>query len=713
MRLCLPAPKCLRAFSRLLALPALLIGLPLRAAELPVDVRLESLDNAATQLILKPQDGEYRVEVRGDEGGHLSQPVEGLWSVAMGWEDDWPTNWKHGHVQTCERKGPWLVVAGTISTDQGDWLVRDAYIAEGRRFRCVRRWEWTGNQPARHATLAVRWQSPASGVPVLMPGFCCFGNPSGSADRVAKFSGGPSEELFCEEHRLSMPFICLEWKDEQRFSGAALHTLPSLAPYANVADQWWSVGVTSREQTTELALLSGPCSLNGLRGFVKANQGKWFPYPDAHLTVPPGAVIEKTFHLQVYAVEQEGSGFRVPLRESLDLHRPFDPAGLPTFDEILQAKYRFACSRWHEDQQSAGFRMYPNKDEYVMGWCGQAAAPGYALLVLADRLQAPQALTMAQRALDHLTTAPLNEQGFLVCYDPDQDRWYGQDPVSQGQAMENIARAIFAGRKLAMVDTSEWKAFLRSACDIHAARILNDTWRPKSTNEGFLVSPLCKAYQLFGDQKHKEAALKAAGHYAKRHLDMTEPYWGGTLDASCEDKEGAWAAFQAFLAVYELTREPTHLQWAEHALDATLTYTVIWDIDMPPGRLRDHNLTTRGWTVVSAQNQHLDVFGVLYTPEIYRMGEYLKRDDLKRLAIVMYRTCGQMLDPDGSQGEQLNHTNFVQGMNHIQDVHNMRGTYREDWTVFWMTAHFLSAAAQFHEMNVLSDQKSMATHEHD
>jgi hypothetical protein len=124
---------------------------------------------------------------------------------------------------------------------------------------------------------------------------------------------------------------------------------------------------------------------------------------------------------------------------------------------------------------------------------------------------------------------------------------------------------------------------------------------------------------------------------------------------------------------------------------------------MPPGRLRDHNLKTRGWTVVSAQNQHLDVFGVLYTPEIYRMGEYLKRDDLKRLAIVMYRTCGQMLDPDGSQGEQLNHTNFVQGMNHIQDVHTMRGTYREDWTVFWMTAHFLNAAAQFQEMNVLSN----------
>jgi hypothetical protein len=706
MRLWLPAQRFLQVARRLLAPAALLIGLPLAAAESPVDARQESLDDGATHLIARPQDGTYRLEVRSDEGGRLSQPTEGLWSIAMGWEDDWPSNWQHGHAQTCERRGPWLVVAGTIPTDQGDWMVRDAYIAEGKRFRCVRRWQWTGDAAARDVTLAVRWQAPARGVPVLMPGFCYFGNPSGSADRVAKFSGGPSEELFCEEHRLAMPFICLEWKTEQRSGGAALHTLPSLASHANKIDQWWSVGATARGQTTELALLSGSCSLNGQRGRVKANQRKWFPYPDAYLTVPPGAIIEKTFYLQVYPVEQEGSGFRVPLRESLDLHQPFDAAGLPTFDEILQAKYRFACSRWHESERSAGFRMYPNKDEYVMGWCGQAAAPGYALLALADRLQSSRALSMARRALDHLATAPLNEQGFLVRYDPDTDRWYGQDPVSQGQAMENIARAILAGRKMAAVDTSKWESFLHGACDIHAARILDETWRPKSTNEGFLVSPLCKAYQLFGDSKHRDAALKAAGHYAERHLKMREPYWGGTLDASCEDKEGAWAAFQAFLAAFELTGDPKHLQWAEHALDVTLTYTVVWDIDMPPGRLRDHNVKTRGWTVVSAQNQHLDVFGVLYTPEIYRMGEHLRRDDLKKLALVMYRTCGQMLDPDGSQGEQLNHTNFVQGMNHIQDVHKMRGTYREDWTVFWMTAHFLNAAAQFQEMDVLPRRES-------
>jgi hypothetical protein len=659
------------------------------------------IENGRLEVTIKNQT--YQVQLRADETVELFQPAEGLWSVAMDFQNDWPAQWCHGSVDTVERKGPWLVLSGTIKTETGNWQVRDAYIAEGQRIRCVRRWQWTGEKPAENITLSVRWQVPIPGASVMMPGFCIYGNPSGNADRVAQYAGKPGEEVFCEEHRLSMPFISLEWEKWQQCAGAALHMLPSLAPYAHKADLWWSAGVTGHKNSTELALLSGPCSLNGQRGFVKANQRKWFAYTDTYLTIPSGGVVEKTFYLQAYRVKHKGSGFRIPLRESLDIFRPFNTAGLPSMNEIVEAKYRFAMTRWHENAESAGFKKYPDRNVFVMGWAGQAAVPGYALLVLGEQKNDQHTISKAQKSLDHLTTSPFNEYGFLVSYDPDKNGWSQQDPVSQGHAMETFARAILTGRKIKTVDTSKWEAFLRNACDIHAERILGKDWRPKSTNEAFLVSPLCKAYKMFGSETYRDAALKAAEHYAQRHLDMTEPYWGGTLDASCEDKEGAWAGFQAFLAVYEMTEDSKYLQWAEHAMDVTLSYTVIWDIDMPAGRLRDHDLKTRGWTDVSAQNQHLDVYGVVYTPEIYRMGQYLQREDLKKLAIVMYRSCGQLIDPNGSQGEQLNHTNFAQMRPPVKDVHTMRGTYNEGWTVFWITAHFLNAAAQFEEMGVYSD----------
>lgn len=115
--------------------------------------------------------------------------------------------------------------------------------------------------------------------------------------------------------------------------------------------------------------------------------------------------------------------------------------------------------------------------------------------------------------------------------------------------------------------------------------------------------------------------------------------------------------------------------------------------------MADHAFKSRGWTGVSAQNQHLDVYGVIMTPSIFNLGLLTDDQSLMKLALLMYRSCGQMIDPFGSQGEQLQHTNFAQHGD-MTDVYQFRGGYSESWSVFWITAHFLHAAAQFKEMRV-------------
>lgn len=676
----------------------------------PGPVMADSLDQLLSgkgfDLRVRQEDAATRVQLVCDGRVLVSSPADGLWSVATAWQDGWPDQWQHAGPDQVKREGEWLVLSGRLQTGQGEWLLRDAYRAETGGIRGVRRWQWKGKEPAAKTTLSVRWSVPQAKTEArpFMPGICYFGNPAGTTTgpgNVAQYSGQPGQELFCEEHRFPMPFVSLEWQQEQAWCGAALHTIPSMLNHGCQTDQWWSLGLVNRPDGVELAALSGPVSINGKRGFVKANQGRLLDYGDAWITVPPDGIVEKTFLLEAYNVTARGAGFSRPVRTSINLFQPFSTDGLPTAATILKSKYQFAVARWHEGKESAGFRMFPHNNDYVMGWAGQSEAPGYALLVLAKQLADPKAAEMARQALDHLSTSPFNENGFMVGYTPEKNQWHGQDPVSQGQAMDVFANAIRYGRQHD-VRTTAWETFLRQACDVHAARILAKDWKPRSTNEGFMVAPLCKGYALFGNETYKQAALKAADEYGQRHLDMREPYWGGTLDASCEDKEGAWAGFQAFLAAYELTKEPKYLAWAEHAMNVTLSYTVVWDIDLPPGRLRDHALKTRGWTMVSAQNQHLDVYGVVYAPEIYRMGDYLKRDDLKKLAVVMFRTCGQLIDPLGSQGEQIDQTNFAQQGN-LDDVHQMRGTYSESWTVFWITAHFLNAAAKFAEQGVALD----------
>ena len=53
----------------------------------------------------------------------------------------------------------------------------------------------------------------------------------------------------------------------------------------------------------------------------------------------------------------------------------------------------------------------------------------------------------------------------------------------------------------------------------------------------------------------------------------------------------------------------------------------------------------------------------------------------------------------GVHGEQLCQTNYQQH-EAGDDVAGMRGSYSERWNIYWITAHFLTAAAGFEELGV-------------
>ncbi|MFA7692637.1 MAG: hypothetical protein GX117_11325 [Candidatus Hydrogenedentes bacterium] len=638
-----------------------------------------------------------RVTVRGGASS-LQSPEEGLWSIAADWEEGWPGHWHHAHPERCERVGEWWVLYGKIEMDGGGaWHLRDVYRPEGALIRCTRRFEWHGEKPLDRCTLSVRFLASGVGAGAVLPGILYHGNPSGAkSGRTPVYTGTAGEEALFEEHRFPMPFVSFEYAGDSGVHGTALHSLPCPVPYGNKKEQWWSMGLAAGDEATDLLLLSGPCASNGQRNVIKAVQPGFSPYPDAWLSVPPGTIIEKTFYLDAWTAPREGSAFQRAVNQSLQLYPPYLTPDLPSFSEIIEKKLYYADSRWLDRGAVAGYCKYPNKDTLVMGWCGQAETPGYALPVLAQHFTVTEAQERAQRSLDFLSGAAFFEKGFHTWYLPETDSWERDETLSQGQAMLSFARAIRNGRGSSM-NTSRWEDFLKKACDFHANRILKDDWSPLSTDEAFFVAPLCMAADLFEEPLWLQAAQKAGALYAKRSLTMTEPYWGGTLDASCEDKEGAFAALQAFLALYDGTGKAQYLEWAEHALDLALTYTVVWDIDLPAGRLRNHGFKTRGWTAVSVQNQHIDVYGVLIAPLVYRMGVLKEDQRLQDLALLMYRSCGQLLDVWGSQGEQPQQTNYAQ-RGDTSDVEVLRGGYVEDWTVFWITAHFLNGAAQFIEM---------------
>lgn len=635
-------------------------------------------------------------------------PAGQRWSVATGWESGWPAEWQHASPTKSTSHGEWTQHDGELALRGGVLRLRDF---ERRRsdglLEIRRRWQWTGKVPLDRVTLSFRWQAPLKSARPFLPGISYYDNPAGQsidATRIPVIAAAkPLRRGFYEEHRFPLPFAAVEGGTADRLQTVALHTVPSPIRFGRLPDQWWSLGLEYlADGTVELAAYSGPVASNGRNATIKGHQRTWHDYDQAWCTLPPQAIVEKTFFVEMAATSAAGSGFQAPLWTAIRLAAPFNPDGFPPLREVLARKFADTQSRWREGPGFAGVHAFPGEQRpwIDLAWAGQSEAFAYPFLRFGREFGIGDAAARVQRGLDFIATSPFGPEGFSIRYDFKAGRWLDRtNPLSQGQAMNNLLDALRLARRQPGLDPAKWEAFLRRACDLHATRIDAADWRPNSTNEAFLIAPLAKAATLLNQPRYLASARKAADHYGARHLSMDEPYWGGTLDARCEDKEGAWAALQAFLAMHEATGEPRYLTWARHAGDVVLSYVYVWDVPLPPGRLADHGFKTRGWTSVSVQNMHLDVYGVLCAPAFWRLGQLTGNSDYQKLARLMLVACGQLLDPLGGQGEQMHQTNYAQHYRYT-DLAGVRGDYVEQWNVYWISAHFLVAAAQLDELGV-------------
>jgi len=224
---------------------------------LPSFLIVSNLLGQASKMQIKFKDAKPSFYIEKDK--FISIPNDGLWSIATAWENQWPTNWMHTNPSKYQQIGDWQVVTGELALPEGKFLLRDAYRSEGNRVKCIRRFEWKGTKTLEKATLSIRWRIDGQKPKAFLPGILYYGNPSGEKNgrnRVPVYHGLAGEKAIFEEHRYPMPFASFEWEKDGGFKGAALHTKPSQVYGGNHFDQWWSLGVQSFDNHSELVLLS-------------------------------------------------------------------------------------------------------------------------------------------------------------------------------------------------------------------------------------------------------------------------------------------------------------------------------------------------------------------------------------------------------------------------------------------------------------------------
>ena len=205
------------------------------------------------------------------------------------------------------------------------------------------------------------------------------------------------------------------------------------------------------------------------------------------------------------------------------------------------------------------------------------------------------------------------------------------------------------------------------------------------------TSTLVMAYKYFGDKRYLKAAQQTVDYLEKNIISKSD-YFSSTLDANCEDKEAAISAVTAtyYLAMVSKGKQRQHyIQLCQQAAYFALSWYYLWDVPFAQGQmLGDLGFKSRGWSNVSVENNHIDVFVF----ELAHIAKWLATQTGEHRFLLMHdvinsslcqllpteqRLCG--IGVPGYNPEVVQHTHWDYGR-------NGKGFYNDIFAPGWVIA---------------------------
>ena len=205
------------------------------------------------------------------------------------------------------------------------------------------------------------------------------------------------------------------------------------------------------------------------------------------------------------------------------------------------------------------------------------------------------------------------------------------------------------------------------------------------------TSTLVMGWKYFGDKRYL-AAAKRTVEYVERNIISKSDYFSSTLDANCEDKEAAIAAVTStyYLAMVTKGKERAHyIDLCKQAAYFAMSWYYTWDVPFAQGQmLGDVNFKSRGWSNVSVENNHIDVF-VFELPHIVKwLANVTGEERFAKMYDVIYSSLCQLMPTDehhfdiakkGFYPEVVQHTTRDYGR-------NGKGFYNDLFAPGWTVA---------------------------
>lgn len=541
----------------------------------------------------------------------------------------------------------------------------------------------------------------------------------------------------CEEHRLPIPAINVEWKQENKFRYITLFSIPSQIDDDLNNEEYWSLGMMEHNGKTVLTGMSGALLFNGQKDIVYGFKNTPQKYKFGYFNFLSGQTVEKTYILDWGILENEGRGYRTLIKNGYEIYEPSNNSYF-SLDKLIDLKTNAMDYRWYDDGNASGYlkfkmtntigKVINRPPHFLYGWTGQCLKLAYCNAILGtinekDKERLEQCKKAVSFYLDNSTTdlPGLRYTAYFI----DKNKWGGNGEEKHpqissrllGENMTDIGDIILHFKKNNIHVPGKWEDSLveTSRMLISKERLLDEgiypaVWNMDGTPADTTptasgipcVQTIIRAYEITKDETFLINAEKILYNYYKVHAETFEyPFARSTLDARCEDKEAGIYFFLAAYDLYRLTGKDQYKLWAELAADWILTFVYFWNPKMHKGSpCYEKEFDVTGWPTVSVQNQHLDVFFPSY--EMWHFGVISGNDFYKEMGTLVFNACtqgicSQMGEWDfgvlGEQGEQYYQTNWS------PDPNKWRGGFNV-WNPSWVIAQVLKPALIFKQLKV-------------
>ena len=346
-------------------------------------------------------------------------------------------------------------------------------------------------------------------------------------------------------------------------------------------------------------------------------------------------------------------------------------------------------------------------DHVQLGFCGRVLLNAFNALEYGEQTGDAELVRMGQEIFDSWLRHGFTAKGYFK-----EDMRIAQGIPADEDVVHSIrqqSEAVYAvlhylryekqqGRK-----HPEWEQKMRQLlgsmlelqkADGHFPRKYRDDHSDVDASGGSTpsaTSTLVMGYKYFGDKRFLKAA-RLTVDYLEQNIISKSDYFSSTLDANCEDKEAAISAVTAtyYMAMVSKKQErERYIALCQQAAYFALSWYYLWDVPFAQGQmLGDLGLKTRGWSNVSVENNHIDVF-VFELPHIVewlaqQTGEARFQQihdvicsSLNQLLPTPQRLCG--IGVPGYNPEVVQHTQWDYGR-------NGKGFYNDIFAPGWTVA---------------------------